>query len=424
MKEGFRFVKLPKPLEQKIFIFLLGAVAFSIPFKASFNSLFSILLLTYWLVFLPKKFNLNQAKAIGLLSTLFWLAVLGMIHTQNFEEGLFRFQQKSLLLALPLIFISTNLEWQSQLPKVISIFIIGVITACLICLTVATSSWLVTHSTQHFFSQDLLETSIVDLYTYILALLCFACIILLAESYLGKLTLSGIFEKQSVKAIFISFFILFILLLSVKQIILALVLLLFAYTIRINKRFNFLFLISGLAIIISAIYFIPALKARVQEAIAEQAKENPLDQNPEHGTALNGVALRRALWVCAWDIIQQHLWLGVGSGDGQDELQAAYEKREFVFAARYNRYNAHNQYLQVGINFGLVGLLIWLASFVWLALLYKHNWIFLCLIALFMISMLTESLLETNKGALSMSFLLSLFSINFNTALRKEECYA
>lgn len=419
MKDGFRFFVLPALIEEKIFLILSGAIAFSIPFKASFNSLFCILLFIFWLLFTKKKIDPSRIDVIGMISILFWIAVVGMLYTQNLEEGLFRFQQKSLLLVLPLVFFTSEIEWRKHISIISSIFIYGVLFACIFCLIEASyNSWM--HSSgEYFFSEKLARSSIVDLYPYILALLCFSSALLLTESCLGKFGLHFFLTARKIAVPLTCFLIMFILLLGVKQIIIALIIFLFLYAIRIHKRIIYFLVVGVLVIITSVIYFSPILKTRLTEVVNEKNQENALDQNPTLGTPLNGIALRRALWVCAVDVIKENLWIGVGSGDGQDELQKSYQKREFVFAANYNRFNAHNQYLQVAINFGLIGLVIWIASFGWLFYQFKTNWLFISALGLFLFSMLTESMLETNKGALAMAFVLTLLATETNCTASK-----
>ncbi|GAC1705506.1 MAG: hypothetical protein NVS9B7_11260 [Flavisolibacter sp.] len=67
-----------------------------------------------------------------------------------------------------------------------------------------------------------------------------------------------------------------------------------------------------------------------------------LDKDASLGRAWGGKQIRTAIWKCSQDIIRRHFISGVGIGDVQDSLQAAYEKRKFYFASRYNKYNTHN----------------------------------------------------------------------------------
>jgi O-antigen ligase len=98
----------------------------------------------------------------------------------------------------------------------------------------------------------------------------------------------------------------------------------------------------------------------------------------------------------------------VGTGDEQDELQRVYLNRKFYLAAHYNKFNAHNQYIQLAIGTGLIGLgLIFIASG-WSFWRLRSSRLFLYALTAVLIAMLTESMLETNKGCLIFSIVVSL----------------
>jgi O-antigen ligase len=96
----------------------------------------------------------------------------------------------------------------------------------------------------------------------------------------------------------------------------------------------------------------------------------------------------------------------------QAALQQAYENRKFYFASRYNTYNAHNQYIQTTIAYGLVGLSIFVMAVfapVFLCYQQKRNTFYLIFLLCFAFVCVTESILELNKGIIWYSFFNSLF---------------
>jgi O-antigen ligase len=408
MKRGFRFFALSPEIERRLFLFLSCAVAFSIPFEAIYNSVSCITLFVFWLLFMEKKVEAQKVQTILMISALFWIALIGMAYTVDVEEGLFRLQQKALLVVLPIVFGTITEDRKMEYKWIVTAFVVGVVMACLASLLRGLVFFLQHDSARRFFSHDL--AGFVDLYPYIFALLCLSALLILAESMMGEIQLHPFLRSPIFKSALIFFLAIFILLLSVKQIIFALVIFIFIYAVRANRKFVFVLTIIGFAIIAASIFFIPILNYRFKEAIAEQKEENPLNQNPETGTALNGIALRRALWVCAVDAIEKNPVLGVGTGDGQDALQIAYVHRKFVLASQFNKFNAHNQYLQVLIAHGIIGIAIWLLSFFWLIKKNRINKLLIYLISALLFAMLTESMLETNKGDLAMAFLLTIFS--------------
>lgn len=409
MKQGLRFFTIPRSLEEKIFLYMASAIAFSIPFKPSFNSALSITLLVFWLLFMEKKFERQRIRILILISTLFWIALVGMLTTQNSEEGWFRIQQKSLLIIFPLVFGTIAINWQNQLKWIVSFFMAGVILACLICLCGAIKYWILFNDTQRFFEHGLVES--VVFYPYIMALLCLMSILVITEAYMGNLKLHAWLHNRTTIFSLIFSLSVFILLLSVKQIIILWIIFFIFYSVRIPKSRTIVVLILLLCLLtVLSIFYLPRLREKIDEITDFKENSIPLDEDSSLGRNWNGVAVRKAIWICAFDVIQNNLFFGVGTGDGHDALQASYEKRQFYFASRYNRYNAHNQFIQVLVTFGIIGFSLWLGSLFLLFIKLKSNRLVVGLLGCLMFAMITESMLETNKGSLLMAFPITVFA--------------
>lgn len=397
--------------QRKGFLVLSGAVAASVPLPPGFNSVTTILLFLFWLVFLPKKFDSERLKWIVLISSLVWIALIGMTYTQNVDEGLFRLQQKSLLLAYPLVFGTVAFAWKTERSGIAAVFVVVIFAACITALVRGIFYWAEQHSTAHLFSHGLAGQ--LDFYPYVLSLFSLASMIILVEARFNPGLLPNLFHRLPIFIMLVSFFSLFIFLLSVLQLMLAWLIAAAIYAFRLSKsrKTFFVWTTATVSAVILFIFLVPSLKTKVNDYFAGGQNTIPLDRDASLGfIPWNGIAMRKAVWTCALDEIKKNPMLGVGTGDGQDELQAAYEKRQFYFASRYNRFNTHNQYLQTVVNFGLIGLVVWLASFFFLFKMQRRHWLGQCLLGLCLFAMLTESMLETNKGILAMAFLLSVFS--------------
>lgn len=138
MKNEWRFISISPTHERQFFLYLMCAIAFSIPFQASYNSILLIVLLLFWLLCMPKQFDAHRLKTIGLISVVFWLAVIGLTYTKNIEEGLFRIQQKTLLLVFPLVLGTIRLDWRQLLKQLFSVFVATALIASIVCLLDAT----------------------------------------------------------------------------------------------------------------------------------------------------------------------------------------------------------------------------------------------------------------------------------------------
>lgn len=401
--------KIPEALERKFFILLLCLLAISIPFKPGFNSVLCGLLLVYWILFMKKKFTVIRIGRIVLISTLFWIALVGLLNTENFGEAWFRIQQKLLLLVIPLVVGTATLRWQNDFQIIFGslLAIIGIV--CLAALTKAFYTLIIFDSAVFFFGDGL--ASAIKLYPYIFSLLCLILIILLAEIAHTKNFLQRNSRTINLIIGLIMFFSIFIILLSVKQIISAWIVLSVILTFRIfTVRQALPILTGGTILVVLAIVFVPALQQKWQEVVTFNEETIPLDQDASLGRDWNGIAIRKAIWNCSIDVVKDNLWLGVGTGDAQDALQQAYHTRQFYFASRYNRFNAHNQYLQVLVAHGLTGFLCWVISIAGLLYYHKTNWCTLAILGCLLVSMLTESIFETNKGILLMAFIFVVIS--------------
>jgi hypothetical protein len=147
------------------------------------------------------------------------------------------------------------------------------------------------------------------------------------------------------------------------------------------------------------------LVTRWHELIWEYTKYTR-GENPSGHTLM----MRLEFWKTACYIISQHPLFGVGTGDIQASFNAAYVSLDSQLDPAW-RLRCHNQYLAVGVAFGLCGL-VWFLVYLFLPAirlrqnLHKLYWPFF-LIAL--LSFLTEDTLETQSGVTFFIFFHTLF---------------
>lgn len=130
-------------------------------------------------------------------------------------------------------------------------------------------------------------------------------------------------------------------------------------------------------------------------------------------SAFNSATYRLAEWTCAMDAISQNPVLGAGIGDNREALQDAYAQNSF-YAGMERKFNAHNQYLEVAIVGGWLGLgifMIWLAGYMVLAIR-KGDDLFMALWTFFLLCMLTESMLERILAIVLASSFFPLFLLS------------
>lgn len=107
----------------------------------------------------------------------------------------------------------------------------------------------------------------------------------------------------------------------------------------------------------------------------------------------------------AFDIIHDHFWFGVGTGDLEDALNDQYKRMGSELKTRY-RFHAHNQFLAIFIAFGVFGFLWFLIALIYPAFKEKKfgDYFFVTFFLLAVFSMLSDDTLETQAGVTFFAF--------------------
>src|ERR1039458_6271857 len=118
------------------YLFGIFLLAVSLPFSNLLMSISEIILLFSWLlggdlIHKIKLFTRNKTALI--IGSVFVLHLIGLTYTSDFAYGLEDVRKKIPLLLLPLIFSSSTQLKKEMFEKVLTLFIISVITASIIC---------------------------------------------------------------------------------------------------------------------------------------------------------------------------------------------------------------------------------------------------------------------------------------------------
>lgn len=116
---------------------------------------------------------------------------------------------------------------------------------------------------------------------------------------------------------------------------------------------------------------------------------------------------RLQIWQSAMGVIKRNPILGVGTGDASSELKEEFATRKY-FDGYYDNLNAHNQFLEIWLENGIIGLLIFTGIFfymLFIAITQKN-----ILLGLFIISTIIFFIFETMMNRLGGISFFSLFS--------------
>ncbi len=383
-------------------IILLNLIVIFLFINIQFCSFIIILFALNFLVNLNfKKVLLEGVKNVFFLTNAFFLVffIISLIYTENFSGGLFEIEKKLTFIVFPLILAVVRLKTE-DLYLLFKTFILCCATICSISLILAIKRYTYSQNINYFFLNEILYFT--DFHrVYLSFYLLFAIHLIMG---IDELELRG-----GYKFFLISTFTLFILLLASRMII-VLMILSFVYIVmnKVRDRKRVILLLS---LFISFVTFF-VLLTPIYEMLAN------LFTNLQNGNVqgkTNGVNLRIIQWNLAFRLILKSIWIGYGPGDFLIVLTNFYKENGFNYGYD-NRLNSHNQILDTVLGLGLVGfcslLAILYVSFKTAIKEYGKLPIYFIFLSIFCLTMISESVLETNKGIIFFTLFNSLLFFN------------
>lgn len=326
----------------------------------------------------------------------FGLHVAGMVNTENISYGLGHLETKAALLLLPLTLGTTNLLTLEDIRVVFRWFLFSLIVVILACVGFATYVYGQTGAVDSYFYYAL--TGPLDIHPIYLAL--YLAVGVLAVLYFHHVG-TPLFAPHLETALLLIFTIfIYMLTALVVMVVLPLLVAGFYYRFRLTPvplRTRLILLSFGLTLLVTMAVLFPYTRKKI---MGLTQLEYRLDA-PDY--AWGSLTIRLAKWECSWAVIREHYVLGVGTGDAQDALMESYRLKGFSEGAR-NNYNTHNQYLESWTMLGLAGLVLLVAA-VWP---FRGVWLWQSAMTLVAVSMLTENLLDRQKGVVFVAFLMAV----------------
>lgn len=412
--------------EELMYSFFCIGISSSLIFWPLLNSIFCVLFLAYWLLFVKKNIASTQKKRywIFLFCSLYLVVLIGLFHSENIQSAINKLQQKSAYILFPIIVGTSGVITKKLVKKSFIAFTIATVLGALFCLIKGLYAYLKTGVKENIYGYKL-TGALKDMTPFMLSLCCVVCLLFLCHNIYRMQknnTKANFFPAFFLQIAAIIFLFCFLLILGNRNILIlaSAILIFYCFKLLKNLFLRVLVVIAFIGVFFMAIKSNPYLSRQWSE-LTNYSEQNliPLDKDLSLGRSWGGWQLRIAIWRCSWDVIKDNPAFGVGTGDTQDFLQAAYEKRKFYFASRYNRYNTHNQYIQETVANGFFGLFIFLACLIIPLFVYMqpqdkqlYNLFLFC----FAFACLTDTPLELNKGIILFSFFNSLIffkSYNF-----------
>ena len=175
----------------------------------------------------------------------------------------------------------------------------------------------------------------------------------------------------------------------------------FLYFILKNKKKQSLLVIGSFGILFALSLTVTDIRSRFLELF----DIHKIVDNKETSSGI-----RYILWNTSIDLIQESNYLGYGVGDVQTVLSHKLAKEGYKVLAQDN-YNAHNQFLQIGLATGVVGIGLFIFSLLYFVkkCIQRKNSEGIIFILFFLFIFLFESVLERQNGIIMYCFMTCMF---------------
>ena len=369
----------------KILLLLIYVAVFFLPFNITVTNITLVAASAISIITYVKEKKAGLTLAV-LPIVFFPFFLISLLTSEDFEKAVSWLEIGSSFIYIPIIFCLSKAVFTPAITsKILTVFVVGILLYCLYhYLTIAWSH------------EQFLPNTAKENYTYHepFSRYAFAGSYPVYLSVFILFSLIIVFEKlpgnKVVLMLSIALSAFFLIILSSKnQIIVYFPVLSFLLWRHIHSK-AWVKLISVI-IILTVIVFLGAKDGQIRYRFGKEISKAESD--------------RFYLWDAAIQIASENLFAGVGIGDRSRILQEKLAVKNQDLALTYN--NAHNQFLDFLIAFGLFGLIAFLIV-LFAPFILRTNTIFILLILIIVAASMTESFLFRQKGV---SFFLLFYGL-------------
>jgi O-antigen ligase len=374
------------------------------------NIVFGLIIVIWSLEFVFKRvfFSKKDVILILIFSGYYLFNIFSIFYSENFDYAVKKALLQSYILIFPIIIVTKkNVLSRDFFSRLISFFSLSLSFLLLASLFNQTFKFLKHKGGIYYFLEDNLASSIVDYYFLGLSLTISFTII--ANCYIkshDNVSLGKLYNKYFY--LINSFLFLNLILLNSRSLIILTILLIGIIILldafKKKKYYGLIFFGFIVSIILTFNFqFNKVFNEKIKEAINYQDKYNIEEK-------WGGRSMRYLIWDCALKVIDENVVYGTGIGDQQDELTLCYKMymRDQLLFNKDSVKNAHNIFLQIGLSSGLIGIILFLISFLYPIIKTNKNSIYVYFVVLFLAAGFTESYLERNVSIAFFSFFNSI----------------
>jgi len=377
------------------------ALIYSIPIS---NGLILCLLFIAILQFIKSKSRAFNWKIFFVSTTPFWITLVGLAYSNNLEVGASILETRLPLLLFPILF-SFNQPVVKDRAAFLKHYLLSLLVTFFVVLMIAIyrnykDPWPVIWVNQWYYHYDNLTEPIDIQPLYLSLYVGFGLLILLIDHW--GFTTFNFFNNKKLSAILIGILTLFLVLLSVRLIIvifafLTIFLLLSSFVFRKRKNvITSIIIISGL---VGLSFLSPVTRGRFSGLFAKQYDFSTysLDRFIIWSVALNHIKSEPTRYI-----------FGNGTGTSEQLMDHLYREQgiEWNFEKKTN---THNQYIGFILDNGYVGCFILISFFIisGMEFIKESDWLGLIFILLMASSMVGENYLNRQKGVVFFSLFYS-----------------
>jgi len=406
----------------KLSSLLILVVVFFIPIWIKLSIIFIPLLVLCWLLSGDWKNSIEGIRnnRFSQLLIFFWfLHLLSVLYSVDWQYGLLDVQEKLSFLVFPLFFITYSTSNRIKVINVLKFFLVGCFVSSLICITNAFNNsisfdasglvfnpipkeiWWENYFIYYRFSFLNHPSYLSMFFTFSIAILF---LLIKNNQRKEKFTLFYIFA--------ILYFTFMIYLLSSRVGLFAMSVIEVIGFIWISfRKVGVLLKIMIVSVIPIFLIILFGMNKRVNQI--DKTNNNIYENKPSLQYYVSKVFDQRIeIWRCIIPLAAEKPIFGYGAGGAKSALQNEYEKKGLIDSLKL-KYNAHNQFLETLIGLGLIGLfsLLLLLVYPLFIMIRKgdNDYIKLIFIGIIIINFLFESMFERVAGVIFFSLFYSLF---------------
>jgi O-antigen ligase len=339
---------------------LFVVYALLLPFSNAFSTHTGpYLLLLFWVMegdFGRKLAKIRSEKAVWFLLLFFFINLLSLLWTTDIKEGMYILK---FYFAITVVFVTfyTSMKERYVLP-VIFAFLVAMFISEIVSYGVFLEWWTTKHSSPS------MPTPFMHHVPYSIFLVV-TIFLLLGQILNKKISLSlrifeAIFLLSATANLFINGG-------RTGQLAFIVGLFVFVWSYFGTKlKYLFVTVLILSSLFFAAYRFSPVFHNRVHLAISDIQKIQNNNLNSSWGS-------RIAMKIVSFDILKQQLLIGVGIGDTREVYREALNQPEFKkYSFTRNVHHVHDQYLQIMLETGLLGLIPFIL-FIWLLFTAKYK---------------------------------------------------